>query len=184
MPSEPRCYQCERCGGTGQVIAGCWNPATEKYDSPAGVCDHCGGSGELGVIEPSLDALLAIVRRRTPGEWQIRHGVGIGRTTGCESHHIKFGSSTVVFTHAHDLTDQDAAAIVAAVNNFESVAERCKRADAARWATNPSWLELTRQRDELLAALRFTEDYSLRTNQPSLTRQVRLVLSSVKGGAD
>ena len=82
-------------------------------------------------IQPTLDidAALAIVRTRTPGEWQIRHGVGIGRTSGCESHHREFGSSTVVFNRAHELTDQDAAAIVAAVNNFESVAERCKRAE-------------------------------------------------------
>ena len=54
-------YICERCGGSGQQVAGMWNTETGKYDAPAGVCDGCKGSGYLGVIEQpvDLDALAA-----------------------------------------------------------------------------------------------------------------------------
>lgn len=54
--SEPRHYVCERCGGTGQQPDGCWNQATQKYDAPAGVCDTCGGGGQLGVIGTAANA--------------------------------------------------------------------------------------------------------------------------------
>lgn len=63
MGNEPRRYICERCGGSGQQVAGVWNKATEKYDAPAGVCDGCNGSGYLGVIEQPLDRLKLKVRK-------------------------------------------------------------------------------------------------------------------------
>jgi hypothetical protein len=46
-------YLCERCGGMGQQEAGCWNPDSQRYDDPAGICRTCKGEGLLGVIEPS-----------------------------------------------------------------------------------------------------------------------------------
>jgi len=49
-PNIPGHYLCERCGGTGRQEAGCYNMATKKYDSPAGTCETCYGSGYLGVI--------------------------------------------------------------------------------------------------------------------------------------
>jgi protein gp37 len=39
-------WQCERCGGTGQQEAGCWDGTA--YAAPAGVCDHCCGEGRTG----------------------------------------------------------------------------------------------------------------------------------------
>jgi hypothetical protein len=44
-------YLCELCGGIGRLEAGCYSPETKKYDLPAGVCDHCGGTGYLGPYE-------------------------------------------------------------------------------------------------------------------------------------
>jgi len=38
-------WTCERCGGTGRQEAGVYNPATRRYDAPAGVCDACSGKG-------------------------------------------------------------------------------------------------------------------------------------------
>lgn len=43
------CYLCERCGGTGQQPAGCWDG--KAYAAPAGVCTSCGGTGYLGPID-------------------------------------------------------------------------------------------------------------------------------------
>lgn len=45
---EPRRYLCERCGGTGQQEAGCWDG--KSYSAPAGTCDDCKGSGKLGIM--------------------------------------------------------------------------------------------------------------------------------------
>lgn len=50
QPQQPRRYICERCGGTGQQEAGCWDMRTRTYTSPAGVCESCNGEGLLGVI--------------------------------------------------------------------------------------------------------------------------------------
>ena len=47
-PFPPRRYICERCGGTGIQPAGCWDG--KDYAAPAGKCDLCKGSGELGVV--------------------------------------------------------------------------------------------------------------------------------------
>ena len=44
----PRRYICERCGGTGEQPAGCWNGTA--YASDAGKCELCGGDGLLGFI--------------------------------------------------------------------------------------------------------------------------------------
>jgi DnaJ-class molecular chaperone len=43
-----RRYLCERCGGTGEQPDGCWNGTS--YNAKAGQCDHCHGSGQLGVV--------------------------------------------------------------------------------------------------------------------------------------
>lgn len=43
-------YLCERCGGMGTQEEGLYNYKTKKYDSKAGVCDDCEGSGYLGVV--------------------------------------------------------------------------------------------------------------------------------------
>ncbi len=42
-------WLCERCGGSGQQPAGCWTGTA--YDSEAGKCQPCGGSGYLGLKE-------------------------------------------------------------------------------------------------------------------------------------
>jgi DnaJ-class molecular chaperone len=47
---EPRRYQCERCGGSGQQESGLYRLETRKYDSVAGVCEDCGGEGYLGFM--------------------------------------------------------------------------------------------------------------------------------------
>jgi hypothetical protein len=39
--------QCERCGGTGQQYPGLWNMETQAYDTKAGTCDDCKGTGRL-----------------------------------------------------------------------------------------------------------------------------------------
>lgn len=96
-----------------------------------------------------LDALLSIVRKRTPGEWLIDHDI---RKGGVDQ--IIVENRTVCFmTSDGDLDGEDVAAIVTAINNFEAVAERCKRAE--EWNDYDATIsDLTRQRDELLAALR------------------------------
>ena len=47
--SDPkRSYQCERCGGMGQQVAGLWDGT--GYNSTAGTCTDCEGSGKLGPV--------------------------------------------------------------------------------------------------------------------------------------
>lgn len=41
-------YLCERCGGSGDQGEGMYNPDTKTYNSPAGICQSCDGSGFLG----------------------------------------------------------------------------------------------------------------------------------------
>lgn len=41
-------FMCERCGGTGLQPDRCYDPATSRYDSPAGTCRDCDGDGYLG----------------------------------------------------------------------------------------------------------------------------------------
>lgn len=45
-PQKPYRYLCERCGGTGEQPAGCWDG--KSYSAPAGKCDDCNGDGRLG----------------------------------------------------------------------------------------------------------------------------------------
>lgn len=73
------------------------------------------------------------------------------------------------------------------VDSLRPLVERCKLAEADLSVLKNVWIanaELTRQRDELLTALRFVEDFSRRIDQPSLTQQVRIALKSVEGGTD
>lgn len=47
---SPRRYLCERCGGTGTQVAGCWNAENKAYTAKAGICDDCQGTGYLGLV--------------------------------------------------------------------------------------------------------------------------------------
>jgi hypothetical protein len=58
---EPRRYQCERCGGTGEQPEGSYDTKTKTYTEPAGTCTTCDGEGVLGVIEAD------VTRYRTSG---------------------------------------------------------------------------------------------------------------------
>ena len=181
MSSEPRRYICERCGGKGQQVDGLWNTVTQKYDAPAGVCDGCKGTGYLGVIEQpiDLDALAAIVEKRTPGELNQLKNMVFVASNG----------------FALCLTSADAAAIVAAVNAIGPLIERCKRAEAERDDANvlvsryakqiirldDEVADLTRQRDELL---HLVDQVRLNTDQPHIREACRELHNRMKGGTD
>jgi hypothetical protein len=63
-------YQCERCGGTGNMPAGTYDPAARTYTLPAGKCIDCDGRGgwdqRVSDLESShgrlLEWLLQIVQ--------------------------------------------------------------------------------------------------------------------------
>ncbi len=40
-------YLCERCGGTGYQMNGCWDWVAQSYTSPEGTCRLCDGEGYL-----------------------------------------------------------------------------------------------------------------------------------------
>jgi len=60
-----RRYLCERCGGTGQQPAGCWDGTA--YAAPAGVCDDCHGTGELGEVGSTAKWQGSVLTIKVPG---------------------------------------------------------------------------------------------------------------------
>ena len=132
-----------------------------------------------------LDALLAIVRLRTPGKWYANF----------ESILCDIGTIGVA------TAPENAAAIVAAINNFEPLIERCKQAEAAleRFARSLERAgkdmydlvgenkRLTRQFKQLLAALEAIDQHWTSGNfsrKPHLWEPMRKAIASVKGGTD
>lgn len=111
--------------------------------------------------DTTLDAALAIVRRRTPGEWWDTDDHFDSHNCYVWVPNLPPGIRAICTMCVPNCPnmENDRRAIVTAVNNFEALAERCKRAEArtGELITQCDMFrkcveELTRQRDELLAA--------------------------------
>ena len=129
-----------------------------------------------------LDALLAIVRQRTPGEWEVGGPYPTTTVIVCvdggqgwpEPEPPAFECVALIDRRIegdpHPQAQADSAAIVIAVNNFEPLIALCK--------------QLTRQRDALLAALEEINCMSSPLVATSVREVIKKAQAGMKGGAD